>query len=318
MKKFVLMSLFVSLVALPAALAVDGTIEGAAANSGSGESGTVSFSEGNYTITPFESVSIDSSSTWQDNRHRAYWNGRNVNGFLLFDVTQIPDTETITKMTLRCYLENAFGSPSSNPVVDVYYSADDGWTRTSVTGGSLSLDTLLADNIPFTTYITSYDFELNVAAHDWSTDLADNQICIGFTNDVSYYSYVYFFGAYGSPTGPPPELIIETGPGGFNLAVSPDPLVAGQTGTFTATNGDANVNTYLAYSLVGSGSTYVPFLNVTLDLTAPKQGGPTVVSDPSGTAVWNLTVPAGAAGRNVWLQAVQYGNVSNLVATSIL
>jgi len=106
--------------------------------------------------------------------------------------------------------------------------------------------------------------------------------------------------------------------GGFTLDVAPDPLVAGQTGTFTASGGDPVTNTYLAYSLVGPGSTFVPFLSVTLDLAAPKQGGGTIVSDAQGTAVWNLPVPAGAAGRNVWLQAAQFGQVTNLVATSIL
>jgi hypothetical protein len=50
-----------------------------------------------------------------------------------------------------------------------------------------------------------------VSAHDWSIDLADNQLCLGFTNDVNYYSYVYFIGAYGDPPGPPPELTITTG-----------------------------------------------------------------------------------------------------------
>ncbi|MGD8394350.1 MAG: hypothetical protein PVF43_02615 [Candidatus Eiseniibacteriota bacterium] len=161
-------------------------------------------------LNPIESVSINASQTWQDNRLRAYWSSSllNVNGFLLFDVTSVPDGAVITDMRLLCYLENAFGSPSSNPVVDLYYSADDGWTRASVTPGSLSLDVLLVDDVPFGGYTPTYEFVLDVSAHDWSGDLADNQICIGFSNDVNYYSYVYFFGAGGSPAGAPPELTI--------------------------------------------------------------------------------------------------------------
>ena len=54
----------------------------------------------------------------------------------------------------------------------------------------------------------TYDFVLDATAHDWAGDLADDQICLGFTNDVDHYSYVYFFGAGGSPQGPPPELTI--------------------------------------------------------------------------------------------------------------
>lgn len=163
------------------------------------------------TLNPIESASINLSQVWRDNRHRAYWSTSllNVNGFLLFDVSSIPDGSTITGMSLLCYLEDAFGSPANNPVVAVYYSADDGWTRASVGPGALSLDVLLLDNVLFTVYVPTYDFVLDHTAHDWSGDLVDNQICIGFTNTNTTYSYVYFFGAGGSPAGPPPELTIE-------------------------------------------------------------------------------------------------------------
>jgi len=103
--------------------------------------------------------------------------------------------------------------------------------------------------------------------------------------------------------------------GGPNLDVSP--LTAGQTGTFTFTGGAPNTNAYLAYSVVGLGSTTVPFLNVVLDIANPKQAGGTLVSDPSGTTIWNLPIP-NKPGVNVWLQAVQYGITTNVVATTIL
>jgi hypothetical protein len=151
-----------------------------------------------FVLNPFESVTVG-SSVWRDNRHR---------------------DAIIASMTLTCYLENAYGSPMSNPQVDVYYSEDDGWTRSSVSASSLSLDVLLQNDVLFTTYVSSYDFVLDVGAHDWTQDLIDDQICIGFKNDRDYYSYVYFFGAYGTPTGPAPELTIETTTGGpFDLLV---------------------------------------------------------------------------------------------------
>jgi hypothetical protein len=197
------------------AAADDGTLEGAASGSEvpQGEvGGVISAGDNIYVLTPIESVSINDTQTWQDNRHRAYWSDGllNVNGFLLFDVSDIPDDECVVGMSLLCYLENAYGSPAYNPVVDVYYSEDDGWTRASATPGSLSLDVLLVDDVPFSVYVPTYTFVFDISGHDWSQDLADNQICIGFTNDVNYYSYVYFFGAYGDPQGPPPELTIET------------------------------------------------------------------------------------------------------------
>lgn len=163
-----------------------------------------------FTLNPFESVSISQGDIRRDNRHRAYNVGSDFNGYLLFDVSTIPDGAVVAEMKLLCYLENDYDSPYANPLVDVYYSADDGWDRATVNPGDLSLDVLLADDIPFTTYITSYEFVLDVSAHDWSIDLIDNQICIGFTNVAT--GYVYFFGAYGDPVGPPPELTIRVIP----------------------------------------------------------------------------------------------------------
>ncbi len=165
-----------------------------------------------YTLTPFESVSISASSVWADNRHRAYYSTGtgSLDGFLLFDLTQIPDNADILSLNLLCYLENQFGSPMANPVVDIYWSDDDNWSRTGVSGGQLSLNELLVDNVLFSTYVPTYNFQLNVFNHDWSIDLADNQLCLGFRNDTQIYSYVYFYGAYGAPTGPAPVLTITT------------------------------------------------------------------------------------------------------------
>lgn len=102
-----------------------------------------------------------------------------------------------------------------------------------------------------------------------------------------------------------------------NLAVSPDPLIAGQNGTFSVTSANPNVNTYLVYSLKGAGSTYVPSLNITLDLKQPTQAGGAVKSDANGDAQWVLPIPGAGAGKNIWFQACQYGVTTNVVATSI-
>lgn len=108
---------------------------------------------------------------------------------------------------------------------------------------------------------------------------------------------------------------------GFNtsptLTVNPDPLIAGQSGSFTVDNMTPTSQTYLAYSLRGSGSTYVPQLNITLDLSQPQQAGNPKKTDANGHTVWNLPIPQNAAGRNVWFQAAQYQNKTNLVATQI-
>jgi len=103
---------------------------------------------------------------------------------------------------------------------------------------------------------------------------------------------------------------------GPNLDVSP--LVGGQTGTFTFTGGTPNNNSNLAYSTTGPGSTFVPYLNVSLDISQPKQVGPTLLSDPGGTTVWNIPIPPGIGGINIWFQAVQFGLKTNVVPTVIV
>ena len=103
----------------------------------------------------------------------------------------------------------------------------------------------------------------------------------------------------------------------FTLSVNPDPLIAGQTATFIVTDGQPNKNTWLAYSRTGPGSFWVPILNVTVDLANPiKAFGPTR-TDESGTVSWTAPIPSGAAGLNVWIQSVQYGQTTNVVTTSI-
>jgi len=104
----------------------------------------------------------------------------------------------------------------------------------------------------------------------------------------------------------------------FTLAISPDPLQSGQNATFSVTSGNPNTTTYLGYSLIGTGSTYIPFLDVTLDLAGPRQGGSPITTDGNGDGSWTLPIPPAAAGRNIWLQAVQYQNKTNVVATSAL
>jgi len=101
------------------------------------------------------------------------------------------------------------------------------------------------------------------------------------------------------------------------LEINPDPLVAGKGASFTVTNATPNEMTYLAYSLKGEGSTFIPFLNISIDLAQPKQAGQPKVTDAHGAVKWGLTIPSNASGLNLWLQAAQFENKTNLIATRI-
>lgn len=101
------------------------------------------------------------------------------------------------------------------------------------------------------------------------------------------------------------------------LTVSPKPLIAGQYGTFTVTNTKSFRSVYLAGTVFGMGETFVPVLDVTLDLNRPIQIGNAVISDKDGNAQWTIFIDERARGINIWIQAVQYCLKTNVVATSI-
>ncbi len=101
------------------------------------------------------------------------------------------------------------------------------------------------------------------------------------------------------------------------LTVSPDPLIAGQNAMFVGNSLHPNEEAFLAYSLGGFGNTYIPQLNVMLDLRQPAQAGNTIISDGNGVAEWVLFVPGAGIGRDVWFQACQYEVTTNVVETHI-
>ena len=101
------------------------------------------------------------------------------------------------------------------------------------------------------------------------------------------------------------------------LVLEVSPIVAGELATFTVTGAIPNQRTWLAASLTGEGSTYIPQLNITLSLANPQQVGTSKFADNEGNVSWSLTVPQQGAGREVWLQVVQHENAGNMVATII-
>jgi hypothetical protein len=101
------------------------------------------------------------------------------------------------------------------------------------------------------------------------------------------------------------------------LVMSPDPLLADQDADVTVINATPNRGLHLTYSLLGPGSTYVPFLNVTLDLESPRRIGRPALTDTGGNVRHSLPVPSTAVGRNIWFQAAQRELKTNVVATTI-
>lgn len=94
------------------------------------------------------------------------------------------------------------------------------------------------------------------------------------------------------------------------------PLNAGQNATLTATKGNPNTQTSFVYSLVGRGFRYIGSLDVVIDLSSPALAGQSM-ADGSGTAQLVVSVPNGAKGRTVWLQALQSQRKSTAVEATV-
>ena len=89
------------------------------------------------------------------------------------------------------------------------------------------------------------------------------------------------------------------------LRVAPDPLRGGQPATFDVTDGEPSQTTGLYYSLTGKGETYVPELDLTLELANAQRIGDLQTTDPDGATSWNAPVPNVPGRRDVWFQVAQ-------------
>ncbi|KAA3614263.1 MAG: hypothetical protein DWQ01_00750 [Planctomycetota bacterium] len=94
---------------------------------------------------------------------------------------------------------------------------------------------------------------------------------------------------------------------------TPDPkltvtgLIAGSTATVEVAPVETGSTVFTAFSLVGAGPSNVstPWGPLTVALSPPYSLLPNMVGDASGTASQQVSVPAQAAGRSIWIQALE-------------
>ena len=100
------------------------------------------------------------------------------------------------------------------------------------------------------------------------------------------------------------------------LTLTVDPLWAGQEGAMRIAMGDPNAPVYFCGSWDGPGSTFVPQLNVALDMAHPQLLAQ-AVTDATGAAEVRRQIPPSQRNRVIWLQAAQVNLKSNVVLTQI-
>ena len=89
-------------------------------------------------------------------------------------------------------------------------------------------------------------------------------------------------------------------------------FVAGEFGDMEVFGATPGQTVAVIYSTRGLGNTYIPQLDVTIDLSRPQLAG-TRTADQSGHALLSKRIPSGTQGRRVWMQAAQFQRKSNVV-----
>ena len=131
-----------------------------------------------------------------DNRLRAYNTSTDIDGWIKFDMSFIPDAATITSLSLTLFSEGDFNVPYNSPNIQVFRSSYDGWVLGG-TGFPGTLDEALTgvDSGPFpSARHAAYTFSLNAGAVDWSADLLDDTLSLVLHNDKEA-SRMYWFGS---------------------------------------------------------------------------------------------------------------------------
>jgi hypothetical protein len=111
-------------------------------------------------------------------------------------------------------------------------------------------------------------------------------------------------------------LVTLGGVGRQAMFLNVSPLVAGEPATLTITNATPFAPVHLGFSIHGFGSQWFNAIGVMVDLENPIYAGNTT-ADENGVAVFEIDVPGGAAGRVVYIQAVENGRKTNAVMAEV-
>ena len=96
---------------------------------------------------------------------------------------------------------------------------------------------------------------------------------------------------------------------------APQPLAAGASNAFVVRHAPPGSPIFLGGTVLGLGTYNVGPLGVVAGLKNPIQAAGPVVADANGNATLHANVPASILGRSVWVQAVTFGEVSNVAGT---
>jgi hypothetical protein len=152
---------------------------------------TANCSDTTHTINAVDSASVEYGSLVQTFPEPSIYGYRGDNsdlrGWAKFALSLVPTWAQFTSMTLYMKVGSSGGSPT--PVLEIWYSQSDGWSRNMNGGaGPQPVDispTLLVSAQSGPGVNGSYQgFSILVGARDWSGDIADGFITLGVRNEA--------------------------------------------------------------------------------------------------------------------------------------
>jgi len=102
------------------------------------------------------------------------------------------------------------------------------------------------------------------------------------------------------------------------LAITPNPLIAQQQGTFSITHAIPSEQLWLLYSIDGLRQTFIRQLNVVVDIANPKLVVHSRKTDTNGNLQFILPMPQIQFPLDLWFQAAQHSNITNFVPTQLI
>ncbi len=108
------------------------------------------------------------------------------------------------------------------------------------------------------------------------------------------------------------EAVAAAMGGGIPMRLQTSRFVAGVNADAEVFRATPGATVAFIYSTRGLGSTYIPQLDVTIDLNSPVLAG-VRTADQDGYALLRKRVPANTQGVRVWMQAAEFQRKSNVV-----
>jgi Fibronectin type III domain len=133
-----------------------------------------------------------------------------LRGWAKFSLGTVPTWAKITSIVLTLTAQQVNIGNTPTPVVEIWYSADDGWNRAMIpTANDIHATTVVSGQYP-SGVVGKQNFTLNVGARDWSGDVADRYLTLGIRNVNTNWSSNLYASSDNNPAGSSPYITLGT------------------------------------------------------------------------------------------------------------